>query len=368
MFPSVPPVLRVVSRHRRGVITGAGIVILLYYTIHHQIPSSILEVPRNITLIHSGYHFEPVCSTSAGNQTDEIYGPPIFLVSTSAGNITSRPIFSPGTPKPAGQAYTKALVVARTSVEDVAWIDEPLNLDGTGKTVAEEWAIHRYTTDDPILEPDLDPDINPGTSADRDRLRSTTTDFHTPLNKGREVMAYLTYIIDHYSRLADITVFMHAHRSSWHDNQFDLNAVATLSRLNLDRVARLGFVNLRCDWNPGCPEHIRPGTTEYDLFKPEQAIFARAWDELFPLEEMPEVLSQPCCAQFALTAERIRGRPLGMYVWVRDWVLMTELEDSISGRVLEYVYQYVFCIFYLALFALFLLSLVYFPVEQQKED
>ncbi|KAK0719986.1 hypothetical protein B0H67DRAFT_470471, partial [Lasiosphaeris hirsuta] len=163
----------------------------------------------------------------------------------------------------------------------------------------------------------------------------------TPLNKGREAMAYLTYIIDHYTALSDITLFMHAHRSSWHDNQFGLDAVAVLRRLQIPYVVERGYVNLRCDWEPGCPDHIHPKETEYDEYKPEQAIFAGAWREVFPLDDVPEVLSQACCAQFALTAERIRARPLEEYVTLRDWVLTTELEDLISGRVLEYVYQYI---------------------------
>ena len=35
---------------------------------------------------------------------------------------------------------------------------------------------------------------------------------HPPKNKGHEVMVYLTYIIDHYDELADVTMFMHAHQ------------------------------------------------------------------------------------------------------------------------------------------------------------
>jgi hypothetical protein len=135
---------------------------------------------------------------------------------------------------------------------------------------------------------------------------------------------------------------MHSHRSAWHDNFFDLNSPAMLRRLNLDRVTRLGYTNLRCQWEPGCPDHIHPADTELDGHKPEQAAFAQAWKELFPLAGgVPRVLSQPCCAQFALTAERIRVLPLAQYVRLRDWVLTTDLEDSISGRVFEYIYQYI---------------------------
>lgn len=34
----------------------------------------------------------------------------------------------------------------------------------------------------------------------------------TPKNKGNEAVAYLTYIIDHYETLPDVSIFVHAHR------------------------------------------------------------------------------------------------------------------------------------------------------------
>lgn len=34
---------------------------------------------------------------------------------------------------------------------------------------------------------------------------------HTPKNKGKESMAYLTYLIDHYDNLTDVQVFVHSH-------------------------------------------------------------------------------------------------------------------------------------------------------------
>ncbi len=38
----------------------------------------------------------------------------------------------------------------------------------------------------------------------------------TPMNRGREAMAYLTAIIDDYNSLPDLTIFLHAHRFSSH--------------------------------------------------------------------------------------------------------------------------------------------------------
>ncbi|KAK0728255.1 hypothetical protein B0T26DRAFT_165583 [Lasiosphaeria miniovina] len=310
MFPSVPPIVRVALRHRKALGVGAGLVAILVL-LYHQ--SSLPDSPQQVSVVQVDPKGFPRFSE---NQTGGDISTPQLLLNPSAVITPGSPLFLPGSPRPLGAAYTKAVVIARTKSEEVTWASTPLDTDGGGGAVVEDWAMYMYTTDD-----------------------LGAAGLHTPLNKGREAMAYLTYMVDRYADLPDISVFMHAHLSSWHDNMFALDAVQTLRRLNLDRVVRLGFMNLRCGWDPGCPDHIHPRNTEYDAFKPEQAVFAAAWAGIFPLDDLPDTLSQPCCAQFALTADRIRAWPQSRYIALRDWILTTELDDSISGRVFEYIYQ-----------------------------
>jgi hypothetical protein len=166
---------------------------------------------------------------------------------------------------------------------------------------------------------------------------------HPPKNKGHEVMVYLTYIIDHYDDLPDIMLFMHSHRMAWHNEEpLDLDAVQLLRRLSSERVMREGFMNLRCNWGPGCPDWIHPSSTKEDPSKPEEQMTPRAWSELFPFEPLPEVLAQPCCAQFALSRDRVLSIPKSRYIYYRDWLLLTDLSDYISGRIWEYLWQVVF--------------------------
>jgi hypothetical protein len=87
---------------------------------------------------------------------------------------------------------------------------------------------------------------------------------------------------------------------------------------------------------------MHPGTVEEDINKQEETMLARSWSELFPLDPIPNVLAQPCCAQFAISKDRIRSLPLARYVFYRDWLLRTSLSDYLSGRVWEYVWQFVF--------------------------
>ena len=100
---------------------------------------------------------------------------------------------------------------------------------------------------------------------------------HPPKNKGHEVMIFLTYIISHYTNLPDVVLFMHAHRWSWHNNFLSgLDAVQMIRNLSSGRVTREGYMNLRCHWDPGCPEWIHPLDTEDDISKQEQKTLGQA--------------------------------------------------------------------------------------------
>lgn len=220
-----------------------------------------------------------------------------------------QPSFIPGIPKPPGSTYNKTLVVPRTTKEDTSWINKELP----------DWNTAVYVVDDPGAP------------------------FHPPKNKGHEVMVYLSYIIDFYDELPDVAVFMHSHQKAWHNEDFfDGDAAEILRRLSLERVIREGYMNTRCAFGPGCPAWIHPGAAVEDESKQEEVIIARAWGELFPDLPVPPVLSQPCCAQFALSRDRIRTIPRARFIFYRDWLLQTDLSDYITGRIWEYLWQFVF--------------------------
>jgi len=217
--------------------------------------------------------------------------------------------FRPGIPKPPGSEYSRVMVLPRTRSEDIGWIPE--ELPGLNLAV--------YVVDD------------------------SQAPLHPPKNKGHEVMVYLTYIIDHYYSLPDIAVFMHAHRHTHHNNEFlGFDASQMIRRLSNEHVVRQGYVNMRCHWDPGCPEWLYFNGTEQLLGKQEEAFLTQSWRELFPLEPFPTYLAQPCCAQFALSRERILSIPLGRFTFYRDWIMKTPLTDYISGRIWEYSWQFIF--------------------------
>ncbi|KAL9619574.1 MAG: hypothetical protein Q9160_005850 [Pyrenula sp. 1 TL-2023] len=174
-----------------------------------------------------------------------------------------------------------------------------------------------------------------------------TANLTVPENKGREAMAYLTYIIDYYDDLPDVVLFFHPHRVTWHNNiLLDLDSAKTISRLNPAHVVRQGYFNARCHFDPGCPDwiHIDRPEAEWDMVKKfeEKYFTSDVWRELHPLDPVPRALSQPCCAQFAVSGQRLRARPRSHYEHYRQWLLDTPTEDKYSGRIMEYNWQYIF--------------------------
>ncbi|KAL9107575.1 MAG: hypothetical protein Q9227_007575 [Pyrenula ochraceoflavens] len=168
-----------------------------------------------------------------------------------------------------------------------------------------------------------------------------------PKNKGREAMVYLTYIIENYDSLPHTVLFFHAHRFTWHNNiLLNLDTALTVNRLSDARVARKGYMNFRCHLDPGCPDWIHPtrpkDELDFDKKKEEQYFTPEVWHQLHPEAPVPFAISQPCCAQFAVSGDRIRARPLSDYVRYRNWLLDTALTDEISGRIMEYSWQYIF--------------------------
>jgi hypothetical protein len=166
---------------------------------------------------------------------------------------------------------------------------------------------------------------------------------HPPENKGHEAIVYLTYIIDYYEKLPDVSIFMHGHGAAWHNNDLlNLSSSLMVRHLNLEKVEREGYMNLRCHWNPGCPDWLHPSEVEWDGNKQEQLLFAPAWKQLFPHHPVPDVLSQPCCSQFAASRATLLALPRQRYIEMRDWIQGTDLADEDSGRVFEYCWQFMF--------------------------
>ena len=210
--------------------------------------------------------------------------------------------------------------MAKTTHEDTEWVLDELP----------DWQTAIYTVDKA-----------PG-AADMEGLASSSS-LTTPANKGHEAMAYLTYIIDNYSSLPTILTFLHPHRSgfltAWHTDAHLHSNVEALRALNLSFVEQNGYVNLRCNWSPGCREADRQNAH----------VTGQIWAEVFERTSTPPgsfpwptEVGQTCCAQFAVTKDAVTQRPKEDYELFREWLLTTELPDRKSGRVFEFLWQVIF--------------------------
>ncbi|KAB8345841.1 hypothetical protein FH972_022896 [Carpinus fangiana] len=211
----------------------------------------------------------------------------------------------------------KVLVVASTQAEDTAWFHEYFP----------DWQKKIYVMDD------------------------ASANLTVARNVGRESTAYLTYIIDHYHDLPSFMFFLHASRYQWHNEDPIYDGVQPIRNLRLAYVQEQGYANLRCTWSLGCPTAIRPFSKVTKLeaaLEPHNdrantvAAFAQAYMEIFPgasIDDVPSAIGVPCCAQFALAKWAVEARPREDYVRIRDWLWTTKLPDSVSGRILEYVWH-----------------------------
>jgi Protein of unknown function (DUF3431) len=225
---------------------------------------------------------------------------------------TGETVFIAGLTKPAGSNYSRILVMGKLKKDDISWVEQELP----------DLQTAIYVVDDESAQ-------------------------QIPKNKGHEAMVYLTYIIDHYDELPDTSLFFHPHKITWHNNVLlNLDTAFTIQSLSDARVAREGYFNARCHHDPGCPDwlHIDRPEEEWDLVKKtEERYFTKdLWQQLHPEAPFPASISQPCCAQFAVSKDRIRTRPRSEYIRYREWLLNTELKDEISGRIMEYTWQYIF--------------------------
>ena len=169
---------------------------------------------------------------------------------------------------------------------------------------------------------------------------------HPPKNKGREAMAYLTFLIDHYDSLPTSMVSLHPHLQgwpqAWHTDNENYDNVEAIRSLRLDYLQEQGYVNMRCIHAPGCPDEIQVNRENAD--HPTDSGMLEAWPYMFGgnRSDIPAVIAQPCCSQFAVSKAQVLARDRKDYKRYRQWLLDTALDDDTAGRVFEYLWHVIF--------------------------
>lgn len=167
-------------------------------------------------------------------------------------------------------------------------------------------------------------------------------------SRGRETASYLSYILDNYDTLPTYSLFIHAGSEQWHNDILGRKTADVIKALRFEHVQANGYTNLRCSNDPGCPIGVNPlDPSEQDVLnKDTRAFFAEIYMELFGVlhEQIPAHIGNVCCAQFAVTRDRIRDRPKADYERMLHWVSKNHehVDDFGVGWVFEKIWHIVF--------------------------
>jgi hypothetical protein len=153
----------------------------------------------------------------------------------------------------------------------------------------------------------------------------------------RECGAYLTYIVDHYDSLPDVSVFVqgspmnrkpscNSTHGDWHSDWLIMNVLKNISH----RPKKVEW----CSLNTPYKEDWKANSTH-----PRGSWYVRKWRSELALERekdpgrfstlsaaLPELIPEEgvqcfCCAQFAASRERLRARSLALYKELLDFVM-----------------------------------------------
>jgi hypothetical protein len=217
---------------------------------------------------------------------------------------------------------TKVVVIGKLSTEETDWVGQELS----------DWQNAIYVVD-------------------LDANEESPTRLRTKMNKAREAMPYLTYIIDTYPHFPDVVAFIHPHRRgmpmAWHNDARGNDAVNMMRDLRLQTVLDRGYVNLRCNNEIGCPDEVQPFRDPPDPKKHAEHAFPYVYGHFFNVtfttmrEKIPVVATQ-CCAQFAVSRDQLLKLPKQEYVRYRTFLEETHYDDATSGRVMEYMWHIIF--------------------------
>ncbi len=172
--------------------------------------------------------------------------------------------------------------------------------------------------------------------------------YHPPANRGHEAMIYHSYFYDFYDKLPDIAIMTHAQDISWHMESLLSESVSfAISHLDLLEVKERGYANLRVSWENACPDWINTTISDRNSLKLEERYTREAFLANFGSTsesqvDVPEILAQPCCSQFAVTRETITSVPREQYRHFIHWLETAAMNDAILGRTWEHMFQWLF--------------------------
>lgn len=177
-------------------------------------------------------------------------------------------------------------------------------------------------------------------------------------DKGVESCAYLQFIIDNYDDLPENMVFVHAHRHSWHQDDYvdvlikKLDWTKSYYNINNNYITPL----IKNDQEI-IERHFYHRTWSQCEYRKSYKLWVEdVWSDLFAGQiEMPERIEGKCGAQFLVKKEIVKKYSKEFYQRLLSWLLTTDIDErlkitksaqnlssQVSGRILEYVWNILF--------------------------
>lgn len=155
---------------------------------------------------------------------------------------------------------------------------------------------------------------------------SPNNPYNLGINKGKEAAAYLKYIIDKYDSLPTYTVFLHDKLFSWH-HQGDLVDLV-LSNVG-SKKKYYNFNNKLCS------------TVKNPVWKEIKWYFNKFLAKYIgPIETFGDwTVGNLCCAQFICHKSKILQHPKKMYQDLYKWIISTDMDYQLTGRLLEWTWR-----------------------------
>ena len=153
-----------------------------------------------------------------------------------------------------------------------------------------------------------------------------TNQYNIPVNKGNEASVYLKYIIDHYETLADYTFFIHDEEYAWH------HSGSIIERFREATSSNKLYYNI----NDKCVLGSIVSNGWYDEILMWYDAYVEKYIPMRSLSNKDWTNNHRGSAQFLVHKSIIQKLPLEFYTNLYDWLIVTDLASSKSGRFLEW--------------------------------
>ncbi len=197
----------------------------------------------------------------------------------------------------------------------IIWPNDPFESEITTKTVV----ISHYREDLSYLTPLEGVNIELYTRSQN--ISGPFSNISIIENKGAESYVFTEYICRNYNNLPDLTLFLHAHEYSWHQDKTNEEIIHKLI------------------WNTAAYCSVNTRTLRSNLVYSNLRRIDTVWNRIFRqiLGSPPETFSYICCQQFLATRGSILSRPLQFWKDLRDFLRDGAPPEVEKATVLEWL-------------------------------